>query len=97
VTESDGERTWRVEVSADKPGRHVVVSVGQGEIAAGATVRDLAPWIVQLEIAPSHPITDPWTWLTLDEARQLAEVLTEAAATAARRNAQDPRDQGGVG
>lgn len=59
--------SWAVPVSIDKPGR--TVEVHQYEDGR-----------VTLNIEGSGHVSDPWTWLTPEEAKQIGDAL--AAATA---------------
>src|ERR687897_1117284 len=58
------EIKWRLDVTADKPGRAVTVDIDRVETGA---------WSPSLSIDPAGGIggEDHWTWLTVDEAREV--------------------------
>ena len=92
---SDDARSVRIDVTADKPGRRVVVDVDQpAAMTDTAKVADLFPWCPSLSIEQDPIPLDHWTWLTPDEARAVARALIEAADDADARNASDPREWG---
>jgi hypothetical protein len=86
--------TGLIPVTADTPGRGVIVSVdwpGVADADARAAVErgDRIPWQPRLAISGD----DSWTWLAPDEARAVAAALTQAASRAeALRAGDDPRD-----
>jgi hypothetical protein len=96
-----GDGGARVDVTADRPGRWIGVRIELGERQG-----DRHRWAVELAIEHDGPVElaiehdgppiapDSWTWLTPGEARQVAAALVEAADTADRLRARDPRAGG---